>query len=107
MKFTVQAAWIIVVAVLAIFSYASTSRPRYGAWSLVGRTTISGSMLEGYDGVLAWLDRELVRLGAEKGGSGGLSREVRDLDTRSWAARGVAPRTRQITRVGEGEEVRS
>lgn len=107
MKFTVQAAWIIVVAVLAIFSYASISRPRFGEWSLVGRTTISGSLLEGQDGITSWRDGELVRLDGEKGGSGGLSREVRDLDTRSWAAKGFAPRTRHITRVGEEEEVRS
>ena len=106
-KFTVQAAWIIVVAVLAIRLYALTSRPRFGACNLVGRMTISGSLLGQEDGITVWLDGELVKLRGEKGGSGGLSREVRDLDTRSWAARGEAPRTRQITRVGGEDELRS
>lgn len=73
----------------------------------MGRTTISGSRLEGEDGMLGWLDVGLVRLRGEKGGSGGLSRDVRDLDTRSWAARGEAPRTRQIIRAGGEEDVRS
>ena len=88
-------------------------RPRVGEERVVRRTVIGG-----FAGFVGGLEksvglRAVVRgsggkvVDGENGGRGGLSRLVRDLQTRSWAAWGEEARTRQIMWVGEEAEVRS